>query len=124
MAAKTILVVDDEQDILAITTKILEHHGYEVHAFSQPLKALEHVKNDCKDCDILLSDVRMPGMTGFELVKAVKNIRPDIKVMLFSSFAINKEEWRRVMPSIAVDQFLSKPFHMHQLVNAVKNCEP
>lgn len=123
MASKTLMLVDDEPDLLAITTKILEKNGYHVHAFINTENALRHIKEKgCKDCVLVITDIKMPGMSGFELVRRVKEMRPELKVMLMSSFIIHKEEFQKVMPSLQVDNFVSKPFTKSELIDAIKNC--
>ena len=54
-----VVLVDDNDDILQVTRKGLELHGFEVHAFNDPVEALKHVEG-CKDCQVLVSDIRMP----------------------------------------------------------------
>lgn len=122
MAARsTIMVVDDEPDLLTLVKGYLETEGYEVHAFIGPESAVQHVKDGCKTCTIVVSDIKMPGMSGFELVRRLKEILPKTKVVLMSSFVIQKEEFRKVMPSLDVDEFVSKPFRKADLVEAIKN---
>ena len=62
---KHILVVDDESDILHIIKTVLEKEGLNVLAFTSPKAALEHLGQDCKDCSLVLSDIRMPEMNGY-----------------------------------------------------------
>ena len=115
------MIVDDEPDLLAITGTMLENRGYKVHAFTDPIKALDHVKVDsCKECSIVVSDIRMPGMSGFELVRYLKEARPEMKVILITAFKINKEEVQKVLPSTPVDGFVTKPFRSADLIEAVK----
>jgi CheY-like chemotaxis protein len=117
------MTVDDEPDLLAITKKMLEQDGYVVHGFKSPIKAVEHVKDDgCKDCSIVLSDVRMPGMSGFELVRKLKEARPEIRVILMTAFEMNNREAQIVLPSTKVDAFLSKPFTKSNLIEAIRKC--
>jgi response regulator RpfG family c-di-GMP phosphodiesterase len=117
------MLIDDDADALAITKQLLElKGGYNVHAFDHPSMALEHIIQGCKDCDIVLSDVRMPGMSGFEFLKRAKELRPELKVLLASSFPIQKEEWQKVLPSTKVDGFVSKPFVTSELIDTVKKC--
>jgi CheY-like chemotaxis protein len=117
----TIMVVDDEPDLLNLTKKFLESEGYQVHAFSDPEAAIQHVRQGCTTCTIVVSDIRMPGMSGFELVRQLKEILPKTRVVLMSSFVIHKEEFKKVMPSFDVDEFVMKPFTKAELVDAVKN---
>ena len=64
----------------------------------------------------------MPGMSGFELARQLKEIRPDTKVVLMSSFVIHKAEFKKVVPSLDIDDFVMKPFTKNDLVEAVKKC--
>jgi CheY-like chemotaxis protein len=117
------MVVDDEPDLLAVTAQLLKNAGYSVHPFTNPEKALEHVKvDDCKECSVVVSDVRMPGMTGFELVRYLKVLRPDMKIILMTAFQINREEAQIVLPSTHVDDFVNKPFRNADLIEAIKEC--
>lgn len=119
--AKQIMVVDDEPDLLMVLTTMLESKGYRVHGFIDPIKASTHVK-DCKDCGILISDIRMPTINGFQLVRAVKKVRPDMKVVLMTAFEIHEKEWQKTLPSTEVDHFLTKPFDSATLVEAIEKC--
>ena len=118
----TILVIDDEPDLLAVDKKFLENEGYRVHAFSSPELALRHIQEGCSECTFVVSDIRMPGMSGFELVRRLKDLRPEMKAILMSSFVIHKGEFEKVMPSLAVDEFIMKPFTKDDLVQAIKKC--
>jgi CheY-like chemotaxis protein len=118
-----IMVVDDERDVLLVTKLMLERNGFKVHAFSDPSLALKHLKEDgCKDCRLVISDFKMPGMTGLELARYVKQARPEIRVFLTTAFPIRKEEWRKVLPSTGIDDFIAKPFSSEELVDVIKKC--
>jgi DNA-binding NtrC family response regulator len=117
----TIMIVDDEPDLLKLTKKFLESEGFEVHAFTSPEAAIQHVRQGCATCTIVVSDIRMPGMSGFDLVRQLKEMLPETKVVLMSSFVIHKEEFKKVMPTLAVDEFLMKPFSRADLLEAIKN---
>jgi CheY-like chemotaxis protein len=117
----TILLVDDEWDLLVLFSKMLEKVGYEVHAFSNPVKALEHIRDEgCQKCNFVLSDIRMPGKSGFELVRQLKELRPEMEVVLMTAFKINKGEAQLVLPSTKVDAFIRKPFDIKELQEAIK----
>ena len=64
-----ILVLDDEPDITTVITTSLIKNGFNVFGFTNPFLALEHFQMNFKDYSIILSDIRMPGMNGFEFVK-------------------------------------------------------
>ena len=117
---KTIMVVDDDRDILTIASKGMEHAGYQVHSFSDPVRALQHVEGGCERCTVIVSDIRMPDMTGFQLVRRVKDLRPDIKIVLMSAFDVSKTEFEAVFPSTPVDKVMRKPFVISDLAEAIK----
>jgi CheY-like chemotaxis protein len=70
---KSILAVDDELDILNLIKQSLDMNGFKVCTFTDALAALEHFKSNSRYYDIVISDIRMPGMNGYEFVKHVKN---------------------------------------------------
>lgn len=113
------MIVDDQRDIVTVLTQMLQKQGYPVHAFTEPLKALSHAK-ECKECSVVVSDVRMPHMNGFQLVRAIRQFRPEMKIVLMTAFEINQREWQQTMPSTEVDQFLTKPFTIDKLVQVIE----
>jgi len=87
---ESVLVVDDEPDIVNLIKQSLHKKGMKVSAFTDPVMALEDFKVKCKTCSLILSDIRMPGINGYELVKEAKEIDKQIKVILMSAFEINE----------------------------------
>jgi len=71
---KYILAVDDDSDIVTLIEQVLQRHRFKVSAFTDPAMALEDFKVNCKDCSLILSDIRMPGMNGYEFVRKLKEI--------------------------------------------------
>jgi DNA-binding NtrC family response regulator len=114
------MVVDDETDILTIVGKGLENNGFSVVGFADPIKALQHFENGGDTFDIVISDMRMPKLTGFQLARRIKELHPEIKIILMSAFEINKSEFDKVLPSTKVDGFLSKPFSISKLLEVIK----
>jgi CheY-like chemotaxis protein len=82
---KRILLVDDEQDILLIFKLILEHEGFKVYPFDNPLKALSSFKRGLYDLAIL--DIKMPHMDGFQLYEEMKKIDRSVKVCFITAAA-------------------------------------
>ena len=120
-SGSSIMLVDDEWELLVMISKMLQKAGYRVHAFSSPTKALEHIKyENCPSCSVVISDIRMPGTSGFELVRQLKRIRPEMKVVLMTAFQINKSEALLVLPSVKVEAFIPKPFNLKELQEAMK----
>jgi len=117
---KYILAVDDDSDIVTMVEKGLQIHGFKVSAFTDAAMALEQFKVNCKDYTMILSDIRMPGMNGYELIKKAKEIHKQVKIVLMSAFEINDKEFHNILPDIKVDAFLQKPFHIQQLNEVVE----
>jgi DNA-binding NtrC family response regulator len=114
-SSKSILAIDDEYDIVNLIQESLQRHKFKVCTFTEPPAALEHFISHSKDYDIIICDIRMPGINGYEFVKQVKKINPQVKVMLMSAFEINDNEFHNLLPDIKVDVFLQKPFSIGQL---------
>ena len=117
---KSILVLDDESDIVRIVERFLQGLGFTVCAFTDPVVALEYLhshSNDC--CSIVISDIRMPGMNGYEFIKKVKRIKPECRTILMSAFEINDIEFSKVLPGITIDTYLQKPFSIRKLKDLI-----
>ena len=125
MIDKTIKVVEDERDLLETVTMTLERNCYRVHGFSHPALALKHIREEgCNDCGLIISDIKMPTMTGVELAVHCKSARPYLKFLLMTAMPVDKDHWRKVLPqSENVDDFLPKPFTTKELVESRKKME-
>jgi DNA-binding NtrC family response regulator len=116
-----ILLIDDEEDILSIFKNSLKAAGYSTYGFINPIAAFEHFKQNPKAYQIIITDVRMPGMSGFELVKEIRRINPDVKIIMTSAFEMSMNEVKRVLPSLKIDVFVDKPVRLAKLNDIVKN---
>jgi len=117
---KYILAVDDDSDIVTMVEQALQIHGFKVSAFTDPAMALEQFKVNCKDYTMILSDIRMPGINGYELIRKAKEIHKQVKIVLMSAFGINDKEFHNILPDTKVDAFLQKPFHIQQLNEVIE----
>jgi DNA-binding NtrC family response regulator len=116
--SQSILVVDDELDIVVIFKQALSRQGYTVFGFTDPLLALEHFKLNSEDYGLVITDVRMPRMSGIELAANIKAVKPDAKVLLMSAFEVSDLDFS--MPGIKINDFLRKPIDVKTLVRRVK----
>ena len=108
--------MDDEADIVSVAKTALESEGYTVHSFTNAQKALEDIEMKCrKKVGMLITDIRMPVHSGFEVARRTRAIVPDVPVIFMTAFEINSLEFDRLFPSLQVNEFLQKPFHMQQL---------
>jgi CheY-like chemotaxis protein len=113
-----ILVVDDAQDIASVIKQALEKGGFAVDAFTSPEEALDKFKPNYYS--MLITDIRMPVMNGFQLYRQIRKMDSKIKVAFMTAFEINDDEFGKVLPSIDVKLFFKKPVHINDLVEKVK----
>jgi DNA-binding NtrC family response regulator len=114
-----LLVVDDDPDIAHVLKQGFLKNGFLVSAFTDPQEALKNFQSNSMDYCLMLSDIRMPGMSGIKLAKKVKEINPDVKVILMSSFEIGDNEFSKVFPSTQVDGFVQKPVGIENLTTKI-----
>ena len=117
---RKILVVDDEPDNASIFTMGLEDEGFEVDMFTDSPLALSMVQAG-KKYDLLILDIQMPDMNGFDLYEEVKKIDNKVKVCFLTAFGEGyTEEFGRRFPSSSPDvNFIRKPIRVNDLVKKV-----
>ncbi len=106
-----IMFVDDEKDILSTVKRGLEsNNAFTVETFSSGESALQAFESHPENYyDLVITDIRMPKMNGFELYRRIKEKNQSMKIAFITAFEINKEEFNKVMPSVNVIDFISKP---------------
>ncbi|MCL7488591.1 MAG: ATP-binding protein [Desulfobulbaceae bacterium] len=113
-----ILFVDDEFDIVKMTTSMLQYLGYTVLSATSGEKALEMLQGEAADVDLLICDYSMPGISGTDLAAEIINIRQDLPVILCSGFSesvVLDENTKRV-----IRKFMSKPLDMKKLAVVIR----
>ena len=117
--AESILVVDDDPEVLALAVDILEMARYTVLSAADPRHALRLVRTHAEPIHLLLTDVVMPLMNGLQLAAEVRALRPEVKILLMSAYRTKEiEEYRtRLAPG---GLFLDKPFTVSALEGAVR----
>ncbi len=114
---ETLLVVDDEQDVLDIMRDSLESNGYKVFATSDSTVAMDIYRKIFHEVALVISDIAMPGIDGKELIRQIKTINPDVKVLAvsgYSRYIADKDEIKEI------DGFLQKPFESYNLLSVVR----
>ncbi len=114
--SETILIVDDEPALLELNSEILNSHGYRALCANDALQALEILKTE--NIDLLLSDIIMPGMDGYELAATVAKNYPKIKIQLASGF--NDEKHKGLVEDKLYQQILHKPYDTHTLLKKIR----
>ena len=117
----SILVLDDDFEITTLIKIALQRHGYDVFGFTDPFLALEHFKINHSTYSLVISDLRMPSMSGFQFIQNIKLIRPKINVLLMSAFdVIGDSEFSTQSSEYEIDGFLQKPISIKKL-NSIIN---
>ncbi|HEV8405799.1 MAG TPA: response regulator [Nitrososphaera sp.] len=116
---RRIAVVDDEPDITTVLKKGLEHHGFEVDVFNDPQAAVANFRPG--NYDLMIIDIRMPKLNGFDLYRELKKRDGRIKVCFLTAFEIYYEEFRKMFPTIDVKAFIRKPVSISNLVSQVNS---
>jgi response regulator RpfG family c-di-GMP phosphodiesterase len=119
-----IMVVDDEPYIVRMMEILLKKHGYRVFGYIDPVEALECFELETEKIQLVISDIRMPSMNGYELVRKIKDLNPEVKVILLSAFEIDPQAFSKVLPSIKIDRFVSKPVSTKEMIEVVKTYMP
>jgi two-component system cell cycle sensor histidine kinase/response regulator CckA len=114
----TVLLVEDEDPVRKFGARALRNKGYRVIEAESGEAALEVIRNAADKIDLLITDVVMPRLDGPGLVREVKEIRSDIKVIFISGYA--EDAFRQRLDSDSDIDFLSKPFSLKQLATKVK----
>jgi len=115
---KTVLVVDDEPEILRLVETVLTKAGHRVITASNGERALEKVRKMANAPDLLLTDVVMPGLSGPMIAEQLREQFPTLKILFISAF-----EDRQVVRRYVKDpgyQLISKPFHIAELSSKVQ----
>ena len=113
------MVVDDEQDILITYNSILCSEGYNVETFSNPHEALLHfVHADKSYYDLVILDIRMPNLNGFQLYHRLKAINKDIRVLFLSALEAS-EEITSIFPELKYGDIIRKPISNERFVKRI-----
>jgi two-component system, OmpR family, response regulator ChvI len=126
-----ILIVDDDTDITLTFKTGLEDKGFEVDVFNDPLEVLSKFREKKNGSggdsggifssmyDLLLLDVRMPNMNGFELYREIKKIDDKIKVCFITAYEVFYEKLKEDFPAINVGCFIKKPVDINELLSRI-----
>ena len=117
--ADSILMLDDEFDIMTLFTRALKEQGFLVVGFTEPLLALDDFHINPDRYGLVISDLRMPVMNGYQFIKKVKEIKPRVKIFFISAFEIDDIEFRRELPFVKVDEFIKKPILLEDFISTV-----
>lgn len=117
---RLIAIVDDEPDILKLFQDFLSKiKGISIFTFTDPLMALEHVRMNKNEYVVVISDLRMPGLDGLELVKVIKDLNPLVRTILMTAFATKDDLFQDYARQEIINNFLLKPVLLADLYKQV-----
>jgi CheY-like chemotaxis protein/class 3 adenylate cyclase len=118
-----ILIVDDEPDIAFTYKSILNEEGYNVDAFTDPRQALRHFSQlDPLYYKLILLDIRMPNVNGFQIYYKFKALNPDIKILFVTALDVIGDELASMLPGFSSERdLIKKPLNSDQYINKIKS---
>ncbi|HEV8405828.1 MAG TPA: response regulator [Nitrososphaera sp.] len=117
---RKVMVIDDEYDIVYVLRKHLEKWGFTVDTFTNPLHAFEIFKQNPDRYSIILTDIRMPEISGIALANMILKIKPGMPIVIMTAFEIYAYDLRVSLPKIKAGDVLRKPLTPAQVCSAVK----
>jgi len=115
LSAHSIIIVDDELELATLFQEFLRKEGYDVVSFTDPLLALEYFKETADKHSLIITDLRMPGISGIDLAKNIREINSKVKIFLMTAFEIQDLEDRKDFKIARIDRLLQKPIRFSDL---------
>ena len=116
MERSLVMVVDDEIDILNLFKEVLNLNGINARTFPNPEVAIEEFEENHSNYKLIISDIRMSTISGFEFIKKLRDIDPAVKVIFMTAFEIERDK----LKELDTYEFFNKPIKMDNLVQLVK----
>ena len=123
-STKIVSIVDDDLDITELFHDAVcdSIDGVSVVSFNDPVIALEHFTQNKERYALVISDFRMPNLTGLELLKKVKKFRSNVRTILVSAYEVEYNAvFQRYMQECIIDSFIEKPVTINQLCQRVRD---
>lgn len=118
---KAVLAVGDEPAIIDIMEHSSQNIGFKIAGFTDPLLALETLRGDNNEYFLVMSDLYMPSMNGFEFIRKSKLISPGIRTMLMTASDVcDSNLFRDLVSSLKIDFLIQKPISMRTLKHIIQ----
>ena len=118
--AKFVAIVDDEQDITTLFHDALKGiNGITIFTFTDPMLALEHFQKNKDDYALIISDFRMPGLNGTELLRKMKVMNKHIRTILMTAFEMEDAILSDYTKREIINSFFQKPVRLTRLIEEV-----
>lgn len=115
----TIMAVDDEEFVLEMLKDLLEDTtGYKVYGYTNPILALKAFNKNPEKYDLIISDVKMPEMSGVQMTSKMKDLKKGIPIIITTGYVEKQEE--DLLEDSGVDAFIRKPFKEEKLLAIIE----
>jgi len=115
-----VAIVDDEIDIVNLFRDALSRiKGLSIFTFTDPLTAFEHIRMNKSKYAVVITDLRMPGLNGMELVYKIKKENPLVRTLLMTAFEVNDKVFEEYVEKKIINGFLQKPLKLSDLESEV-----
>jgi DNA-binding NtrC family response regulator len=115
-----VAIIDDESDIVNLFRDALSKiDGLSIFTFTDPMAALEHFKINKGAYALLISDLRMPGINGTDLIYKIKKENPLVRTLLMTAFEVDDKVFEEYVNNDIIDGFIQKPVKLRNLVSEV-----
>jgi DNA-binding NtrC family response regulator len=111
-------LVDDEKDILDLFTEYLSSNGFNTISFQNPLDAFEYFYKNQSNCSLVITDYKMPQMSGIDLIKKIKDTNCQIRTIVISAFIKDNLPYDKSYIT-TVDRILEKPVYLDRLKKVI-----
>jgi DNA-binding response OmpR family regulator len=116
-----LLIVDDEHDVADALRAGLQMRGFTVDVYYDPIKAVANFKPHVYD--LVISDIKMPEMNGFEMVYELKKMDADVQVIFLTGYVDLMKEVNKLFTKLNVREVIQKPIGIHQLVEKINTLQ-
>jgi DNA-binding NtrC family response regulator len=117
-----VAIVDDELDIVNLFRDALSRiNELSIFTFTDPLSAFEHIRMNKSKYAVVISDLRMPGVNGMDLLYKIKKESPIVRTLLMTAFEVNDKVFDEYIKNKIIDGFLQKPLKLSDLESEVHN---
>jgi DNA-binding NtrC family response regulator len=111
-----VAIIDDELDIVNLFREALNNiKGVSIFTFTDPMAAFEHYRINNSAYVLVISDLRMPGINGMDLVYEMKKLNPSVRTLLMTAFEVNDKVFEEYIKNKIINGFLQKPIKLAEL---------
>lgn len=112
-----IVIIDDEKSILDVTDQLLSNLGYDIKTYQNPLNALDYLRDNSHNADLVLTDLMMPELKGDKLVRILKEFNKEIPVIIMTGY--NEQDSLNKMRADGINEIIRKPFSAQSLSKTI-----